>query len=113
MKAAAPCRSPANLPSMTAAARVRAPSTDGPLPPASKKIKLGHHVLGDVSVDVSQRFAAGLLDEKTVDSLRSSYSSSEPFKHVVIDQLFRDDLLTSVKDECIGELSFTLKVYIC
>ncbi|KAH0840195.1 Oxoglutarate and iron-dependent oxygenase degradation C-term-domain-containing protein [Lanmaoa asiatica] len=49
------------------------------------------------------------LIRRTVEQLRTGYVDSTPFKHVVVDTLFRDDLLRSVKDECIEHLSFTEK----
>ncbi|EJD00945.1 uncharacterized protein FOMMEDRAFT_147631 [Fomitiporia mediterranea MF3/22] len=54
-------------------------------------------------------FADGVLDVSNVDRLKASYRSSEPFLHAVIDKLFQNDLLSKVKDECVGELSFTEK----
>ena len=54
-------------------------------------------------------FAPDLLDADNVDRLATSYVSSEPFKHALVDKLFRDDFLQKVKDECLSELHFTEK----
>ncbi len=54
-------------------------------------------------------FAPDLLDADNVDRLAASYSSSEPFKHALVEKLFRDDFLQKVKDECLSELHFTEK----
>jgi hypothetical protein len=55
------------------------------------------------------RFAPDLLDADNVNRLAASYSSSEPFKHALVEKLFRDDFLQKVKDECLSELHFTEK----
>lgn len=72
-----------------------------------KKPKTSHPQ--DDAVDVDSNFAAELFDASNVDQLRTSYADSTPFKHVVLDALFRDDLLRGVKDECLKHLSFTEK----
>lgn len=54
-------------------------------------------------------FAPDLLDADNVGRLATSYASSEPFKHALVDKLFRDDFLQKVKDECLSELHFTEK----
>ena len=59
--------------------------------------------------DVIACFAPDLLDADNVDRLAASYASSEPFKHAVVEKLFRDDFLQKVKDECLSELHFTEK----
>jgi hypothetical protein len=41
--------------------------------------------------------------------MAASYASSEPFKHALVEKLFRDDFLQKVKDECLSELHFTEK----
>lgn len=68
---------------------------------SAKRPKRGHAI--------QKIFADGLLDEETTDRLNREYRRSKPFLHAVVDQLFQDDLLTSVKDECLRELSFTEK----
>lgn len=54
-------------------------------------------------------FADGLLNPSTVQTLRAAYAASEPFKHAVLDKLVQEELLLGVKDECLKQLSFTLK----
>ena len=59
--------------------------------------------------DVITCFAPDLLEKDNVDRLATSYASNEPFKHALVDKLFRDDFLQKVKDECLSELHFTEK----
>ncbi|EIN10953.1 hypothetical protein PUNSTDRAFT_85412 [Punctularia strigosozonata HHB-11173 SS5] len=59
--------------------------------------------------DPSPQFANGLLDPENALRLHSEYASSEPYKHAKLDQLFQDELLVKVKDECLGQLCFTEK----
>jgi prolyl 3-hydroxylase /prolyl 3,4-dihydroxylase len=59
--------------------------------------------------DVIACFAPDLLDADNVDRLAASYASGEPFKHALVEKLFRDDFLQKVKDECLSELHFTEK----
>ena len=59
--------------------------------------------------DLSRHFDAGLLEHQNVLQLNKSYNGSQPFKYCVLDKLFKDELLRKVKDECVGELSFTEK----
>lgn len=54
-------------------------------------------------------FADGLLSPQNVQRLHAGYEKSEPWKHCVLDSLVRDDLLESVKEECLSQLSFTQK----
>ncbi|KAG8218926.1 nuclear protein, partial [Butyriboletus roseoflavus] len=63
----------------------------------------------DAGSDVVAHFATALFDPSNVERLRTGYADSTPFKHVVVDTLFRDDLLRNVKDECVKHLSFTEK----
>ena len=56
-----------------------------------------------------RNFATTLFDASNVEQLRTGYADNTPFKHIVVGPLFRDDLLQSVKDECIEHLSFTEK----
>ena len=75
-----------------------------------KRLKTNHtpeHTNADA--DIVARFATDLFDASNVEQLRTGYVDSTPFKHVVVGALFRDDLLRSVKDECIEHLSFTEK----
>ncbi|KAI5123377.1 hypothetical protein M0805_006085 [Coniferiporia weirii] len=83
--------------------------TDAPADaPSAKRVKTSHLAVPD-GTDFIPYFASGLLEDTSVDSLNADYRQSGPFQHAVIDKLFQDDLLTKVKDECIGELSFTEK----
>ena len=59
--------------------------------------------------DVIACFAPDLFDADNVGRLAASYYTSEPFKHALVEKLFRDDLLQQVKDECLSELHFTEK----
>lgn len=71
-----------------------------------KKLKTKHT---QEALDPSSSFADSLLDDATVNRLSTSYRESKPYLHAVVDKLFQDDLLSKVKDECLGELSFTEK----
>ena len=75
-------------------------------PPSKKKLKTSHDSNDD---DLANCFASGVLDPESVNHFNESYRSSGPFLHAVIDKLFKDDLISKAKDECIGELSFTEK----
>lgn len=76
---------------------------------SAKKLKT-NHAEQNSDADLAQAcFADGLLTASNVDRLSKSYSASDPYLYAVIDKLFQDDLLSKVKDECIGELSFTEK----
>ncbi|KAF9476977.1 hypothetical protein BDN70DRAFT_862390 [Pholiota conissans] len=59
--------------------------------------------------DPTPHFANDLFDHNNIARLNSDYVASTPFKYVVVDKLFQDDLLKQVKDECLSELSFTEK----
>lgn len=58
---------------------------------------------------VEAHFATDLLEQVSVDRLHEEYAKSEPYKHVVVEKLFQDELVEKVKNECIRELSFTEK----
>lgn len=60
-------------------------------------------------VDHCASFANDVLDHTNIAKLHAGYISSGPFKYALIEKLFQDDLLKSVKDECLSELSFTEK----
>jgi Rps23 Pro-64 3,4-dihydroxylase Tpa1-like proline 4-hydroxylase len=77
-----------------------------------KKPKTSHtpdDTATDADADVVAHFATNLFDASNAEQFRTGYAASTPFKHVVVDTLFRDDLLRNVKDECIEHLSFTEK----
>jgi len=59
--------------------------------------------------DPTPYFAAGLFGESNVKTLAEQYNTAQPWKHVVIDKIFTESLLTSVKDEILAHLSFTEK----
>jgi hypothetical protein len=95
----------------------RSPSPE-PKTGAQKRLKIGHTtstadaypVPGPAAPqDVISCFAPDLFHADNVGRLAASYSTSEPFKHALIEKLFRDDLLHQVKDECLSELHFTEK----
>lgn len=70
-----------------------------------KRLKTTHTPNEDVVGD----FATGLFDVSNVEQLRTSYTDSTPFKHLVVDTLFRDDLLRGVVREVNEHLEFTKK----
>lgn len=73
-----------------------------------KRLKTSHSS-STPSADNSSLFYAGLLEENSVEFLRTKYTNSEPFKFAVIEKLFQDNLLRGVKEECLNELSFSEK----
>lgn len=79
--------------------RPRSPSPASPI----KRLRT------DASEPVTSRFASGLLDERHAQRLHTEYAQSEPYKHIVIEQLFDDALLRGVKDEILGNIQFTEK----
>lgn len=80
--------------------RSRPLSVDGGELATRKKQKTDH---------IEAYFATDLLEPASVDRLHDEYTKSEPYKHVVVEKLFQDDLVEKVKNECIRELSFTEK----
>ena len=46
---------------------------------------------------------------ESVASLNVEYKTSSPFKHCVVEQLFKDTLLESVKEEILQNIHFTEK----
>jgi hypothetical protein len=86
-----------------APARTRSPSPFS----ANKRQKPDAHASEDAGP--ASKFAPGLLAPGKAEELHKGYMQSEPYKYCVLDKLFDDDLLKKVKDECIGELSFTEK----
>ncbi|KAJ3755253.1 nuclear protein [Lentinula raphanica] len=76
-----------------------------------KRIKISHPTLNDKppADEITAAFASGLLEPSNVAKLHKSYLESEPFRYTRVPKLFQDDLLKKVKDECLGELSFTEK----
>jgi hypothetical protein len=86
---------------MTATSRPRPNSNSRTAGPPSKRQKIAE--------SSRSGFADGIFESSNILDLSEKYRASKPFKHVVLRQLFRDELLESVKDECIQELSFTEK----
>lgn len=86
--------------------QVRSPSPEDDC--RRKRLKTGHS-LSASSTNYAPHFYPGLLEESSIHSLRTSYANSEPFRFGVIENLFQDELLRGVKDECLNELSFTEK----
>ncbi|KAH6914664.1 nuclear protein [Coprinopsis sp. MPI-PUGE-AT-0042] len=59
--------------------------------------------------DPTSKFANKLFEKDRVAGLHESYKTSDPYKYAVVDKLFQDELLRKVKDEIMGQLSFTEK----
>jgi prolyl 3-hydroxylase /prolyl 3,4-dihydroxylase len=59
--------------------------------------------------DPTSKFANKLFEKDRVAALHESYKTSDPYKYAVVDKLFQDELLRKVKDEIMGQLSFTEK----
>lgn len=61
------------------------------------------------SSDPETHFASELFSPNNIHRLHMEYVSSEPFRHVIVEKLFQDELLKKVKDEALSELSFSEK----
>ncbi|KAJ4479109.1 nuclear protein [Lentinula aciculospora] len=87
------------------------PSSPDPSASLIKRIKISHPTLNDnPSTDErSAPFAPDVLEPSNVSKLHNFYLESQPFHYALVGKLFQDDLLKKVKDECLGELSFTEK----
>ena len=57
---------------------------------------------------VASQFAHEIFNHDYIAKLHTDYLDSNPFKHVVVEKLFQDELLVKVKDECL-RLNFTQK----
>lgn len=101
-----------------APARERSPARDGTDP---KRLKTTHVSPSDtpsppaaapslinLNTDLSSQFTYEIFNHNYIAKLHSDYLNSTPFKHVVVETLFQDELLLSVKDECL-RLNFTQK----
>ena len=64
---------------------------------------------GSAGADPTPHFAPDLFGPSNIHRLHTEYDASAPFKHVVVEKLFQDDLLQKVKDESLAELSFSEK----
>ena len=60
------------------------------------------------SQTITSQFANEIFNHSHIAKLHADYLDSNPFKHVVIEKLFQDELLVKVTDECL-KLGFTLK----
>ena len=87
--------------------RKRAESVSITVDDRNKRLKTEHGAAK--AVNHVSSFADGLFNEKNVQDLEKVYKDSGPFLHVVVDKLLQNDLLSKVKDECLGELSFSEK----
>lgn len=91
-------------------ARSESPAPDaeaeGGEPALLKRMKMSHISNPEA---VAERFANDLFNPSNIHRLHGEYEASQPYKHVVVDKLFQDDLLQKVKDEALAELSFAEK----
>ncbi|GBE79614.1 Prolyl 3,4-dihydroxylase ofd1 [Sparassis crispa] len=71
----------------------RSPSPD-PEPVLLKRLKISH---SSSSSDVSEHFSPGLFAPANIYRLHNEYVSSVPFKHVLVEKLFQEELLKGVK----------------
>ncbi|KAH9938288.1 uncharacterized protein B0H18DRAFT_966444 [Fomitopsis serialis] len=84
-----------------------APTAEKDAEPALlKRLKLSHISNPDA---VAERFANDLFTPTNIHRLHTEYETSQPYRHVVVDKLFQDELLQNVKDEALSELSFAEK----
>ncbi|KAF9034983.1 nuclear protein [Hymenopellis radicata] len=92
-------------------ARPRSPSAE----PADaiallKRLKTSHPNGGSPpNSERTAAFASEVLDHSNISKLHQQYLESNPFHYAIVEKLFQDDLLKSVKEECLSELSFTEK----
>lgn len=112
---------------MTARHHSRSPSPEDAQPTLLKRLKSSHISDGPEAssstsgtsggaqakftplADPTPHFAPDLFGPTHIHRLHTEYDASGPFKHVVVDKLFQDDLLKEVKDEALAELSFSEK----
>jgi prolyl 3-hydroxylase /prolyl 3,4-dihydroxylase len=99
------------------------PRSPSPEPKTSelKRLKIGHQSSASypapapaptpttVAQDMTACFTPDLFSAAHIGELAASYATSQPFKHVLVEKLFQEDLLQQVKDECLSELHFTEK----
>ncbi|KZV69202.1 hypothetical protein PENSPDRAFT_581205 [Peniophora sp. CONT] len=93
---------------MAKKANARSPSPESN-PSLLKRLKLGPHADAAVVADPAPYFAPDILQPGTAQKLNGAYAESGPYKHAVVETLFRDDLLEKVKDEVLNEIAFTVK----
>src|SRR5436309_2454424 len=87
--------------------RVRSPSPSPSVQPSPKKSKTESSAPYDEGV--ASKFAPNLFHTENVTRFKEEYTGSAPFKHAIVGQLFDDTLLRKVKDEILGQLSFSEK----
>lgn len=87
--------------------RIRSGSPSPSAEPTSKRLKTESKA--PYHEGVSSKFAPTLFDTANIGRFKEEYKDSAPFKHAVIGQLFDNDLLKNVKDEILGQLSFSEK----
>ncbi|RPD67324.1 nuclear protein [Lentinus tigrinus ALCF2SS1-7] len=97
---------------MTHRTHDRSPPSPDPDPTLLKRLKSSH--ISDAppsstTQDPTPHFAPDLFGPSNIHRLHTEYEGSLPFKHVVVEKLFQDDLLQKVKDESLAELSFSEK----
>ncbi|KAJ3879524.1 Oxoglutarate and iron-dependent oxygenase degradation C-term-domain-containing protein [Lentinula edodes] len=87
------------------------PSSPEPSASLIKRIKISHPTLhvATATDETLAAFASEVLESSNVAKLHKFYLESQPFHYALVGKLFQDDLLKRVKDECLGELSFTEK----
>ncbi|KAJ3812019.1 nuclear protein [Lentinula aff. lateritia] len=87
------------------------PSSPEPSASLIKRIKISHPTLhvATATNETLAVFASEVLESSNVTRLHKFYLESQPFHYALVGKLFQDDLLKRVKDECLGELSFTEK----
>ena len=88
--------------------RSSSPAPSSPGESESKRLKTSHDT-PDADESTMIHFAERTLNAGNIQNLNKSYTTSEPFKHAIVEALFQNDLLIKVKDECLKELSFTEK----
>jgi prolyl 3-hydroxylase /prolyl 3,4-dihydroxylase len=87
--------------------RVRSGSPSPSVEPTSKRLKTESKA--PYHEGVSSKFAPNLFDAANIGRFKEEYKDSAPFKHAVVGQLFDSHLLKNVKDEILGQLSFSEK----
>lgn len=80
--------------------------SDSPSPPAAAAAPSLINI--DTNNDLTSQFAYEIFNHNLIAKSHTDYLDSNPFKHVVVDKLFQDELLVKVKDECL-RLNFTQK----
>jgi hypothetical protein len=100
-----------------APARERSPARNGTDP---KRLKTTHVSPSDTpsppavattpsfNTNTGVAFAYEIFNHNHIAKLHTDYLDSNPFKHAVVENLFQDELLVKVKDECL-RLNFTQK----